>query len=199
VVSHYATQTVSVLGQVRVPGGYAIATPRTILEVLALAGGVNETASRKIVIERRGSRQRVDFFLSNTPAAALDGNAMVYPGDIVFVPKADIVYVLGDVGRPGGFMNTTNNGTISALQVLALAGGTKNSAVPSHARLIRKKPDGGYSEINLSLSAMQKGRQADIPLQADDILYVPFSYLRNIAVNANTLVSSAESAAIYHF
>jgi len=80
-----------------------------------------------------------------------------------------------------------------------LAGGTPPSAVPSHTRLVRKQRDGSYVEIDVQLSAMQKGKSADIQLQADDILYVPFSYLRNMAMGVDTLVAAAASASIYRF
>ena len=126
-------------------------------------------------------------------------NVPVYPGDTVLVPKADVVYVLGDVNRPGGIAIVTNDSKLSALQALSLAGGTPPNAVPSHSRLIRKQADGSHVELPLQLSAMQKGKEPDIPLQGDDIIYVPFSYARNMAVGAGSLVGATSSAAIYRF
>lgn len=194
-----ATENVTILGQVRTPGSYPIATPRPILDVLALAGGLNDVAQRKVTIQRHSNKERVDYVLSNSANAALDGNIPVYPGDTVLVPKADVVYVLGDVNRPGGIAIVTNDSKLSALQALSLAGGTPPNAVPSHARLIRKQPDGTHVEQPLQLSAMQKGKEPDIPLQGDDIIYVPFSYARNMAVGAGSLVGATSSAAIYRF
>jgi polysaccharide export outer membrane protein len=194
-----ATQNVTILGQVRSPGSYPIGTPRPILDVLALAGGLNELAQRKVTIQRHSTKERVEFVLSNSANAALDANVPVFPGDTVIVPKADVVYVLGDVNRPGGIAMVTNDSKLSALQVISLAGGTPPNAVPSHARLIRKQADGGYVEIPLQISAMQKGKEPDKPLQADDIVYVPFSYTRNMAVGAGSLVGATSSAAIYRF
>jgi polysaccharide export outer membrane protein len=194
-----ATQNVTILGQVRSPGSYPIATPRPILDVLALAGGLNDLAQRKVTIQRHASKERVDYVLSNSANAALDANVPVYPGDTVLVPKADVVYVLGDVNRPGGIAIVTNDSKLSALQALSLAGGTPPNAVPSHSRLIRKQADGSHVELPLQLSAMQKGKEPDIPLQGDDIIYVPFSYARNMAVGAGSLVGATSSAAIYRF
>ena len=194
-----ATQNVTILGQVRTPGSYPIATPRPILDVLALAGGLNDLAQRKVTIQRHASKERVDYVLSNSANAALDANVPVYPGDTVLVPKADVVYVLGDVNRPGGIAIVTNDSKLSALQALSLAGGTPPNAVPSHSRLIRKQADGSHVELPLQLSAMQKGKEPDIPLQGDDIIYVPFSYARNMAVGAGSLVGATSSAAIYRF
>jgi polysaccharide export outer membrane protein len=194
-----ATENVTILGQVRSPGSYPIATPRPILDVLALAGGLNDLAQRKVTIQRHASKERVDYVLSNSASAALDANVPVYPGDTVLVPKADVVYVLGDVNRPGGIAIVTNDSKLSALQALTLAGGTPPNAVPSKSRLIRKQADGSHVELSLQLSAMQKGKEPDIPLQGDDIIYVPFSYARNMAVGAGSLVGATSSAAIYRF
>jgi polysaccharide biosynthesis/export protein len=194
-----ATQNVTILGQVRSPGSYPIATPRPILDVLALAGGLNDLAQRKVTIQRHSTKERVDYVLSNSANAALDANVPVYPGDTVLVPRADVVYVLGDVNRPGGIAIVTNDSKLSALQALSLAGGTPPNAVPSHARLIRKQADGSHVEQPLQLSAIQKGKEPDIPLQSDDIIYVPFSYARNMAVGAGSLIGATSSAAIYRF
>jgi polysaccharide export outer membrane protein len=64
---------------------------------------------------------------------------------------------------------------------------------------LQRPEDGRYVEIPLPLSDMQKGKRQDQLLQADDIIYLPFSYLRNMAVSVNSLVSAAASAAIYRF
>ena len=144
-----ATQNVTILGQVRTPGSYPISTPRPILDVLALAGGLNDLAQRKVTIQRHSTKERVDYVLSNSANAALDANVPVYPGDTVLVPKADVVYVLGDVNRPGGIAIVTNDSKLSALQALSLAGGTPPNAVPSHSRLIRKQADGTHVELPL--------------------------------------------------
>lgn len=198
-VDRFATQGVSVVGQVHLPGNYSIDTPRSILEILALAGGITEAADRRITIERRTTKEKILYVFSNKSPSALDTNVQVYPGDIVVVPKADIVYILGDVGRPGGYPMATNNSTLTVLEAISLAGSTPPSAVPSHTRLIRKMPDGSYVEIHLPLSQMQKGDKADVQLQADDILYVPFSYIRNMGGQLDTLVAAATTASIYRY
>lgn len=195
----YVTQNVSVLGQVRTPGAYPISTPRTVLDVLALAGGETELGDTKITIQRHGTREKIEYTVSNKAAKALDDNVEVFPGDTIFVPKVNVVYVLGDVRRPGGFPMSTNDSKLSVLQAVALAGTTNPSAVPSHARLIRKQEDGSYVEIPVPLSAMQKGKKSDMAMQADDILYVPFSYLRNMGSSLGNLLTAAASASIYRY
>lgn len=198
-ISQSATQDVTVIGAVKLPGVYPIGTPRSILDILALAGGETELASTKITIERHSSDKKVQYNLSNHPDIAFDDSVLVYPGDKVFVPKVDVVYVLGDVGHPGGYPMETNDSKMSLLQAIAHAGGTLPTAVPSHARLIRKLPNGTYVEMHLQLSAMQKGKIADISLQHDDIIYIPFSYLRSMALNLNGIIAAAASASVYRY
>ncbi len=197
-ITDYATQKVSILGEVKVPGAYAINTPRSVVEVLTLAGGLNDAADRKVVIERHGTHDKVPFFVSNQPNVTLDSAVTVNPGDTVIVPKAGIVYLMGDVARPGGYAMTNNEAQISALQLVARGGGTNHSAVPASARLIRKTGS-SYTDTPLPLSAMQKGKQPDLQLEANDIIYVPFSYLRNFGMQATGIVASVGSAAIYAF
>jgi polysaccharide biosynthesis/export protein len=194
-----ATQNVTIMGQVRSPGSYSIGTSRPILDVLALAGGLTDLADRRITIQRHLSKERVVFVVSNSADTALDASVAVLPGDTVIVPKAEVVYILGDVNRPGGIAMVTNDSKLSVVQAISLAGGTPPTAVPSHTRLLRKQVDGSRVEIPLQLSAMQKGKTPDMQLQADDIVYVPFSYTRNMAVGAGSLVGSTSSAAIYRF
>jgi polysaccharide export outer membrane protein len=198
-VEEYATQKVSVLGEVKTPGAYAIQTPRSVLDVLTLAGGLTELADRKMLIERRGTGEKVPYFDSNDAKAALNTSVRINPGDTLVVPKAGIVYVLGDVKQPGGYTMTNNEAQLSVLQLVARAGGTNNSAVPAHTHLMRKTSENGYTEISVQLSDMQKGKQPDQFLQAGDILYIPFSYLRNFALQGSGLAASAASAAIYRF
>jgi polysaccharide export outer membrane protein len=197
-VEVYATQKVSVLGEVKLPGAFSVDTPRSVLDVLALAGGLTDLADRKVVIERHGTSSRDTYFVSNQPNALLDAEMKVYPGDTVFAPKAGLVYALGDVAHPGGYTMTNNDAQLSVLQLVARAGSTPPNAVPSHAKLLRKTSN-GYIDISLPLSDMQKGKRADILLQPDDIVYVPFSYLRNFALNAAGVAAAVGSAAVYRF
>jgi polysaccharide export outer membrane protein len=198
-IEQFATQTVSVLGEIKAPGAYPIATPRSILDVLALAGGLTPIADRNIVIERRGdSGNRVHFNYSNNPEAAVERQVLVNPGDIVLVAKAGIVYVLGDVNHPGGYAMTNNESQMTMLEVLALAGGVSKTARQSGTRLIRKDPGGSYSDRQLSVGDLQKGKIPDVSMQAGDVVYVPFSFGRNLAVfGAGSIAASATSAAVY--
>ncbi len=188
---------VSVMGQVNTPGMYDLATPTSIVKVLSLAGGLTDSADRHIAIERHGDKtQRVDYFLSNDSGSALKAAILVQPGDTVLVPKVGTVYVLGDVGRPGGYPMVTNDSTISVLQALALAGAPNHTSILSKARLIRKTPQ-GPQDVPIDLPRMERGAQKDIAMLPDDVLYLPFSYMKNVALNGTQIAASAASAVIY--
>jgi len=196
-VTQYATQSVTVFGQVAKPGTYSIDTPRSVVDVLGLAGGLTDLADRHVTIERHTSHRQIPYYVSNRASDFLDQTVLVNPGDKILVPKAGIVYVLGDVTRPGGYPMTNNDGTLSVLQVVAAAGGTATSAAPGSSKLIRRTAVGGYQSDPLPLSAMQKGKKPDMQLQAGDIVYVPFSYLRNAALGITGIAAAATGAVIY--
>jgi polysaccharide biosynthesis/export protein len=198
-IEQYATQTVSVLGEVKTPGAFPIATPRSILDVLALAGGLTPVADRNIVIQRRSDPVNlVHYNYSNNADAAVNLQVLVSPGDTVLVPKAGVVYVLGNVNRPGGYSMTNNESKMTVLQALAMAGGVSNSAKQSGARLIRKDSNGYYSDKKLSVRDLQEGKVPDIAMLPGDVVYVPFSFGRNLAVlGAGNIAASAASAMIY--
>jgi polysaccharide biosynthesis/export protein len=196
-VTQYATQSVTVFGQVQKPGTYSIDTPRSVVDVLGLAGGLTDLADRHVTIERHTTHRQISYNVSNRADDLLDQKVMVNPGDKIVVPKAGIIYVLGDVGRPGGYPMTNNDGTLTVLQAVAAAGGTASSAAPNSSRLIRRTAVGGYQSDPIPFSAMQKGKKPDMPLQAGDIVYVPFSYLRNAALGVTSIAAAATGAALY--
>jgi polysaccharide export outer membrane protein len=196
-VTQFATQSVTVFGQVNKPGAYEIQTPRSVVDVLGLAGGLTDTADRHVTIERHTSHRQISYYVANRSDDLLDQKVMVNPGDKLIVPKAGFVFVLGDVARPGGYAMTNNDGTLTVLQAVAMAGGTASTAAPNSSRLIRRTAVGGYQSDPLHFSAMQKGKKPDIPLQAGDIVYVPFSYLRNAALGITSIAASATGAALY--
>ena len=196
-VAEYATQQVSVMGQVRNPGVFNITAPVPVINILSNAGGLTDAADRNITIQRHGdSRRTVKYFFSNNSDDALQSSVMVYPGDIVIVPKAGIVYVLGDVARPGGYTMSNNDSQMTVLEALATAGDTNKTAIISKVKLVRKTTN-GITEIPISLGAMRKGKQPDIAMQSNDVLYVPFSYMKNLALNASQITAASAGAVIY--
>ncbi|HTV06517.1 MAG TPA: polysaccharide biosynthesis/export family protein [Acidobacteriaceae bacterium] len=196
-VEQYATQPVSVLGQVKKPGTYIITAPRTLLDLLAMAGGLTAVADRHITIERApGVKQREErVFLSNRASDALMANVMIDPGDTILVPKAGIVYVLGDVGRPGGYA-MVNESRLTVLEAIAMADGVNRTANEKRARVIHNV-NGEFDAEDLPLREMEKGEAPDELLHADDVIYIPFSFAKNVVLGTSAIVASASSALIY--
>ena len=197
-IDQYATQSVSILGEVHQPGTYQITAPRSIIDILAMAGGATSAADRHITIKRHGPKgQKVSYFLSNEANEAFDQSVLVYPGDTVLVEKAAFVYILGDVRNPGGYIMDDNRSEFTALQLVAEAGGLNKTSVPEHSRLIRNNPDGTLDETRIQLARMQKGKEPDLPLFAGDIIFVPFSYVKGIGLGAAGITAAVASAALY--
>jgi polysaccharide export outer membrane protein len=120
---------------------------------------------------------------------------MVLPGDTVTVKRAGIVYVLGAVTRPGGYL-MQEDGDLNVTQALALAYGTTMPAAVGSMRLIRKQDDGRVEEIAIPYGDIVKGKVAPPRLQAEDVIYVPVSKIK--VVLTQSLLNTAAQAAIYH-
>jgi polysaccharide biosynthesis/export protein len=148
-LEEYATQSVSVLGQVNKPGAFTVTTARSLLDVLAMAGGLTEVADRHVTVQRADKSGNTVVFLPNDSAASVQAGTIVYPGDTVLVPKAGIVYVLGDVARPGGYV-MQDDARLTVLQAVAMASGANRTAKEDATRLIRKVND-SYQESTVQL------------------------------------------------
>jgi polysaccharide export outer membrane protein len=127
-------------------------------------------------------------------------NVSVYPGDIVKVTRAGIVYVVGEVQRPGGFV-LTNSENISVLQALALAQGLTRTSAKSQARIIRTDPGTGKrTEIPMDLGKILASKAPDLPLQPKDIVFIPNSAAKSAFYHGTTtILSAAAGAAIYRW
>jgi polysaccharide export outer membrane protein len=192
-----ATQNVTVFGQVIRPATYEIATPRPLAEVLAQSGGFTEAADHHVVIRRTATQKDETVFVSNDATDNLAQKVYVYPGDMVTVPKQNVVYVLGDVNRAGGFAMNNDASGMTVLQALSQAGGMQHTAHAGGARLIRREHGDDYKEIPLDLGAMQKGKKPDMKMEKNDIVYVPFGFWENAALGVTGLASAATAAVIY--
>lgn len=195
-IVEYATQNVSILGEVRNPGTYPITTPQSILKVLSLAGGLMPDADRQITIKRTGNPNATTYYVANDPKRALSDLVLVHPGDTVLVPHAPMIYIMGDVSRPGGYAIATNDSRLTIMQAIAIAGSANKTSVRRHVRLIRTTVNGTV-DIPVPLNKIEKGKAPDIALQANDILYVPFSWMKNTAMSSSSIVSSTAGAAVY--
>jgi polysaccharide export outer membrane protein len=196
-IEEYATQGVTVTGEVQHPGVYPALGSRSLLDVISMAGGLTNAADTNITIRRRsGAEENISANLKNDDAkTALANNVQVYPGDLVVVPKSGIVYVLGDVGRPGGFA-MQNNGRITILQALAQAGGVNRSASMNNATLLLKTAN-GYVPKQVRIRDLVHGRGEDVELHPNDVLFVPNSVLKSVAQSTQAIVTSLGAASIY--
>lgn len=197
-VEEYVGREVTVLGEVRTPGRVEMLAPRHLDDVIAMAGGETEFAGKTIEIRHEAGaepRSEVIHYSRNTDNHVLS-DTVVRPGDTVTVKRAGIVYVLGAVTRPGGYL-MQQDGDLDVTQALALAYGTTMPAAVGSMRLIRKKDDGVVEEMPIPYRDIVKGKVAPIHLQAEDVIYVPISKAKVIL--AAGLVNTAVAAAvIYH-
>jgi polysaccharide biosynthesis/export protein len=170
-VLEYATQRVTVMGEVKMPGIYPIGGKRGVLDFISVAGGPTPAASKTALLTHRNApAQTITVDLSTVSENALQ--PQVEPGDRIVVTRAGIVYVVGDVGRPGGYVMENKN-TITVLRALALAQGL-NKTAKLDAKLIRNTP-AGRTETTVPLKKILANQAVDPELQNDDILYVPVS------------------------
>jgi len=219
--------TVIVSGEVRSPQSYAVFGPTRLLEILVKAGGLAPDAGNDAIITRGEIGQHADLEESAqggtvNPSAkgqsfTLDirelvqtgagkTNILLYPGDRVTVQRASLIFIMGAVNRPGGYVLNETRQHLTVLKALAMAGDVTNVAKKGRISILRHDPAGTgekRDEIPVDYKAMVKGQIADVQLKPDDILYVPESgrvkALRT-AVNAAVAVGTASgpALAIYH-
>jgi polysaccharide biosynthesis/export protein len=196
-VKDYATQGITVLGEVQKPGIYPLLGPRSLSDAISTAGGTTPKAGREVVITHRNDPQHsVRVTLPSGGSDSAQQNTAIRPGDTILVSRAGVVYVVGDVHLPGGFV-MENGKDLTVLQAIALAQGTNPNAALNAARLIRKTPE-GPKEIPLSLKKILSAKAPDMPLQADDIVFVPGSAGKSAAKRgAEAILNMATGVAVW--
>ncbi len=215
-VTEFRAQPVSVLGAVRTPGVHQVRGTKTLYEVLSLAGGLNPDAGSSIKITRRKSAGLIplptahDDSTGEFQVATVDvksvmeaqnpsENIAVLPDDVVSVPKADLVYVIGAVRKSGGFVLSEKE-KMSVLQALSLAEGLDRGAAPKDARILRPVPESeNRQEISVNLKQILDGKSGDVSLLANDILFVPASGAKNAFTRGvEAAIQIGTGVAIYH-
>ena len=125
-------------------------------------------------------------------------NIVLQAGDIVTVPHSGIVYVLGAVGRPGGYVLANDRGKMTALKVLSLAGGLNSTAKRDHAVIVRKDAQGEQHEVAVDLKKVLARQAEDVQLQPSDILYVPDSAAKRALLRTMELgIALGSGVALY--
>ncbi|HEY6943764.1 MAG TPA: polysaccharide biosynthesis/export family protein [Candidatus Acidoferrum sp.] len=214
-VSEVRSQPVSVVGAVNTPGVQQVQGHKTLLEMLAMAGGIRQDAGYSVRITRQK-----DWGCIPLPGAKLDPsgqfsvaevdlkkimdakdpleNIQILPHDVITVPKAEMVYVIGDVRRSGGFVLGEHQ-SISVLQALSLAEGLNGTADTRHAKILRLKRDADQrEELPVDVKSLLTGKKQDVSLQADDILFIPGSTGKKAALRAvEAIVQAGTGMAIW--
>lgn len=226
-VRELQSHPVSVVGAVKMPGVFQIREAMPLLEILSMAQGLSDDAGDAVLITHSREASQLgavaaqiqeetggESALEQPKSAASETinlrklmgasdptlNVLVHPGDIVKVPHAGIVYVVGEVHKPGGFV-LKNSENISVLQALALAEGLTHTSSVKQARIIRTEAaTGARAEIPLNLSKVLSGKLPDPLLQLDDIVFVPNSLAKGALFRGSeAALVAATGAAIYRW
>lgn len=207
-VTEFTSQPVSVLGAVNNAGVKQIVGRRSLFEVLSLAGGLRADAGSSIKITRNLDKGPIPLASAKTDStgrfsvASVDVKAIlnatdpaqninVLPGDVISVSKADMVYAVGSVTKAGGFALNQDR-SLSALQVLSLAGGLTHTAALERSAILRTVPgQADPQQVPINLKQIMAGKSPDVRLEPNDILFVPNSTGRTVAYKALDVITMA--------
>ena len=208
-IKEYRSQRISVMGAIEKPSVYEVAGQRTILDMLALAGGLKDDAGNTLflirppTLEAEPKKKGKDFegetprtFVINLEELLVKGdlslNLPVIHGDVINVEISDKIFVGGEVWRPGGFLLKGKKMTVS--QAIVLAGGLKPQAKGSQARVFRYLETGtGREIITTDIYAIQKGQREDLYLKENDIIIVPKHGVKAVLVGVKEILTGVFS------
>ncbi|MGC2193933.1 MAG: polysaccharide biosynthesis/export family protein [Terriglobales bacterium] len=197
-VNDYASQGITLLGEVGRPGIYPVLGDRRLFDLFSAAGGLTDRASRTVTITHRNQPDKPqNVHLARNLTDAPESNVAIHPGDTIEVQRAPIIYIVGDVGRPSGLL--VDNGSLTVLQAIAMAGGPNHTASLNGTRIIRKSNGpNGMTEMVVPLKKMLRAQAPDVPLEANDILFVPVSGAKAAASRGvATALALTTAVAIY--
>lgn len=200
------SRPVSVVGEVTNPGLHQMVGTKRLLDLISISGGLKPDAGPEVVVTRQAEWGKLPagpvvvdpVTKTSSTRLPLDSlmalknsgdNIVLEPGDVISVPKAELIYVVGDVKKAGGFLVTSHT-TISLLQAVSMAEGLAPDNKATHARIIRPAPngDGQMTDIPVNIDAIFAGKAPDQKLYANDILFVPHSDLK---VNTRRAIDAA--------
>jgi polysaccharide export outer membrane protein len=183
-VREYRSQRVSVIGAVRNPGVFELTGPKTMIDLLAMAGGVTEKAGRQVHIYRQGPNGRESHVMDlytlirspgTNPADATNDvtKLMVQAGDVMNVPETGMFFIDGAVKKPGSF---PLNRPYTLSQALSVAGGVDvELAKTSQVSIIRRQGGSEVATFAVNLDAIKEGNAVDPTIEAEDVIFVPMS------------------------
>ena len=194
-IQEHATRQISVLGEVNRPGTYPIQGWPSLANVLAAAGGVTPKEGSTITITHRNDPGHPETVrVSAGSPAGNDASLTLQSSDMVFVSQAGLIYVIGDVGKPGEFY-IGNGRPLRALEAIALAEGLKENARPDKAAIIRTTATGAET-IPVNLSRVQRNTALDPVLEPSDVLVVPHSGFKEFELSVLPSLTGAAANAV---
>jgi polysaccharide export outer membrane protein len=187
---------VSVSGEVGKPGIYPVYGSCSLSDLIMVAGGLTPKSGHIVTVTHRDQPNTpVSVDISST-SVKTGQNVAVFSGDTVVVAKAGVVYVLGDVGHPAGFVMEGDE-QMTVLQALASAGGTNKDAKIKAARIIRRSPQ-GIQELPVPLKEILSAQKQDMELRAGDVLFIPSRNSEGFWRGENSILQAAMMLAVFH-
>jgi polysaccharide export outer membrane protein len=197
-ISEYATQGITINGEVKTPGVYPALGVHKLNDLIAVAGGVTQFAASHVVITHKddpGNPTKVAY----NPAALkpIIPDVQIFPGDSILVPRAGVVYIAGNVAKPGAYV-LDGLRTLTVEEAMALSGGGGRAAALKRVQLVRTLDDGRKEAITIPVNLIYKGRAPDVAMMDGDILYVPTSNGRLVTEQAiNAALGIGTSVVVY--
>lgn len=200
-VLEFQSQPVSIFGEVATPGVHMLQGRKTLVEMLAQAGGIKLNAGPTVRITRdlhygavplpgakddpSGKFSVAQLELKPLTAGQTpDKDILIMPNDVIAVPRADLIYVAGDVTRSGP-LALTERPTMSVIEALSATGGVTKTANTKKAHILRLVAGNQVREqVPVDISKVMSGKANDIEMIAGDILVVPSSNMKKAAQRA---------------
>jgi polysaccharide export outer membrane protein len=197
-ISEYATQGVTINGEVKLPGVYPALGVHKLNDLIAAAGGVTQFAASHVVITHKedpGNPTTVEYNPSALKPIIPD--VQILPGDSILIPRAGVVYVGGNVNKPGAYV-LDGRRPLTVEEVMALAGNGGHASAMKRVLLVRTLDDGRKESITIPVNLIYKGKAPDVALIDGDIVYVPTSNGRLVMEQAiNSALGIGTSVAVY--
>ena len=226
-VKEQHSEPITVIGAVRNPLTIQAVHQMTLLQVLSQAGGISDDAGSKVLVTRKPRPSEPDNTPGETPSAGMSKtqfanippgaenttiidlnelldsgdpkyNVPLFGGDVVTVPRAGVVYAVGAVQHPGGFVMQSDRQRLTVLKVLSLAGGLTSTAKGGNAVILRQSPGSEEREqLPIDVKKILTLKREDVSLRQNDILYVPDSTGKHaLRRSAEIAIAIASGAAI---
>jgi polysaccharide export outer membrane protein len=218
-VKEQTSQPVSVVGAVSRPMVYQVVRPTTLLEILADAGGITDVAGSMVLITRPTREPGTETATGVTDEKSVPStqtisirlqdllesgnptfNVAIYGGDVVLVPRAGIVYVMGaGIAQPGGYVLQDHGAQVTVLKAVALARGLTGFAKADDAVIMRNNNVTGQRDvIPVKIKQIENRKADDVLMKSNDILYIPDSLGKKIlARGTESAIQAGTGVAVY--